>query len=162
MAVYFRIKSIWCRERENVWSHSSAHRHIVIHLSKIGINQMNSCMDRRVFSHWNHAIHGIHNCRNPCQTGCIYTAWSVGALEKQLQFRGGLQIALCTCAECAPDLRKTCAFFYARIWELCVGFCWWSLLLAGLVAGGLGCWWFLLLAGLPSIITMIYNYSILC
>ena len=60
------------------------------------------------------------------------SAWSVGALERQLQFRGGLQIALCTCAECAPDLRKTCAFFYAWIWELCVGFCWWVLLLASL------------------------------
>ena len=58
--------------------------------------------------------------------------------------------------------RKTCAFFYARIWKLCVGFCWWSLLLAGLVAGRLGCWWVLLLAGLPSILSFlcyIYNMT---
>ena len=36
------------------------------------------------------------------------------------------------------------------------GFCWWSLLLEGLVAGALGCWWVLLLAGLPSILQLLF------
>ena len=45
-----------------------------------------------------------------------------GSKPKQLDLSGGLQIELCTCADCAPDLHKTCAYLYAWSWELCLGF----------------------------------------
>ena len=52
--------------------------------------------------------------------GCCHHLLPFIAL-KQLNLSQGLQIGLCTCADCAPDLRRTCEFFYAWNWELCLG-----------------------------------------
>ena len=74
----------------------------------------------------------------------------------------GLQILLCTCAEFAQDLRKTCTFLCTdlRIMR--------GVLLVVFAAGRLGCWWAGLLVGFAAgklavnTTTFILHYTISC